>query len=147
MSKDSRHFLKPSRLHQGEAKILTWYAVIEENTPYEALFEPTFWASHAKDLDRGHWIVCEPDEGHYTAKLRVMSTGVGGVCVEEYYKKEWGKEEAPLSLLGDYEVKWAGPQHKWRVMRTKDNHVAAKGFENEAAANKWLADNIDQLQR
>lgn len=139
--------LKPSRLHQGEARIRYWYAIIEEGTPYEALFTPTFWASHAHQIEMGDMIRCEPDEGHYTADLRVQSVGLGGIKVEEYYKKDWKVADAPLSLMTDYKVEYAGPHHKWRVTRKADKHVEAKGFTNEAEANRWLATNAKRLQQ
>lgn len=147
-TRDIKQFhLKPSRLHQGEARIRYWYAIIEEGTPYEALFTPQFWASHKHLIEMGDWIRVEPDEGHYTADLRVMSVGVGGIKVEEYIKKDWKTSDAPLSLLSDYKVKFAGPHHKWRIERRSDKHVEATGFANEAEANRWLATNAKKLQQ
>lgn len=144
---ENRFFLKPSRLHQGEARIRYWYAIIEEGTPYEAVFKPEFWASHKHQFEIGDFIRCEPDEGHYTADLRVMSVGLGGVKVEEFVKKDWKVADAPLSLMTDYKVKFAGPHHKWRVERKTDKHIEATGFQNEAEANRWLATNAKKLQQ
>lgn len=137
--------LKPTRLHLGEAKIRTWFAEIEEGTPYEELFSPVYWDVHAPKFNIGDFIRVQPDDGSYTADLMVVGKGVGGVRIEEYYKKDWKKVEAPATLLSQYRVKWGGPHHKWRIERIADSHVEQSGFENETAANMWLAENLKAL--
>lgn len=137
--------LKPTRLHLGEAKIRTWFAEIEEGTPYEALFSPVYWDVHGYKFRPGDFIRVKPDDGSYTADLEVVGVGVGGVRVEEYYKKEWKKVEAPATLLSQYLVKYAGPHHRYRVERIADKHIEQAGFETETAANQWLAENLKAL--
>ena len=137
--------LKQSRLHTGEARIRWWFAIPEEGTPYDELFNPVYWDVHAYKFAPGDFIRVEPDEGTYTADLKVIGTGVGGVRVAEYYKKEWVKTEAPPSLASQYRVRYAGPHHRWRIERLVDNHIEQAGFENEAAANSWLAANLKSL--
>lgn len=137
--------LKQSRLHLGEAKIRTWFAEIEEGTPYDALFSPVYWDVHGYKFMVGDFIRAEPDDGSYTADLKVVGAGIGGVRIEEYYKKDWRKVEAPATLLSQYRVKFAGPHHRWRVERIADSHVEHSGFDNEGAANMWLAENLKAL--
>lgn len=137
--------LKESRLQQGEARIRYWFAIPEAGTPYKELFSPVYWDVHGWKFQPGDMIRVEPDEGHYTADLRVLSTGAGGTRVAEYYKKEWDADAAPDVLSDTYEVAWGGPHHKWRVMRKTDGQVESHGFEDEAAANRWLADNLKAL--
>jgi hypothetical protein len=139
------HKLKQTRLHQGEAKMRVWFASVEEGTPYEALFDPVYWDVHAYRFAVGDFIRVEPDEGHYTADLRVTGVGVGGVRVAEYYKKDWAKVDAPASLLSQYRVKYAGPHHRYRVERIADNGIEQANFESEAAANAWLSANLKAL--
>lgn len=147
MSEDKKplHKLKQNRLHQGESRMLTWFAEVEEGTPYEALFSPVYWDVHGYKFKVGHFIRVEPDDGTYTADLKVVGVGVGGVRVEEYYKKDWGKVEAPATLLSQYAVKYAGPHHRYRIERLADRHVEQTGFETETAANQWLAENLKAL--
>lgn len=137
--------LKQTRLHQGEAKIRWWYAIIEEGTPYEELFKPVFWDIHAYKFALGDFIRVEPDEGHYTADLKVVSTGVGGVRVQEYYRKDWGARQDTPAISTQYRTKWAGPHHKWRVERIADNHIEQSGFDTEAMATLWMAQNIKPI--
>jgi hypothetical protein len=138
--------LKPTRLHQGESKIRTWYAVIEEGTPYDEIFNPIYWDNHAAKFAIGDWIRITDDESTYDAELKVVSTGVGGVRVSEYFKKVWAKgSPKPEVLSSQYEVKWGGPQHKWRIVRVSDNHVESHSYESEADANKWLTANLNNL--
>jgi hypothetical protein len=136
---------KPTRLHIGEAKIRTWFAEIEEGTPYEALFDPIYWDVHGYKFQPGDFIRVEPDDGAYTADLKVVGVGVGGVRVEEFYKKDWRKIDAPATLLSQYRVKFAGPHHRWRVERIADGHVEQAGFQSETDANVWLAENLKAL--
>ena len=141
------HKLKQSRLHSGEARIRWWFAEIEEGTPYDKLFDPVFWDVHGYKFQPGDFILAKPDEGDYTAQLMVVGTGAGGVKIEEFYKKEHSTLAAPGTLASQYRVRYAGPHHKWRIERLADNNIESSGFENEAAANKWLADNLTALSR
>lgn len=143
------HKLKQTRLHLGESRIRWWFAVPEEGTPYEALFDPVYWDVHGFKFAHGDFIRVMPDEGHYTADLMVVGTGTGGVRVAEYFKKVWADSATASSepLISQYRVKYAGPHHKWRVERIADNHVEQAHFENETAANQWLADNLRALSK
>lgn len=143
--KKSLHKLKQTRLHLGEAKIRTWFAEIEEGTPYDELFNPVYWDVHGYKFSVGDFIRVEPDDGSYTADLKVVGAGVGGVRVEEYYKKDWNKVEAPATLLSQYRVRFAGPHHRWRVERIEDGHIEQANFETETSANMWLAENLKAL--
>lgn len=138
--------LKQGRLHQGETRMRTWFAVPEEGTPYEALFDPVYWDVHGYQFATGDMIRVEPDEGHYTADLKVVGIGVGGVRVAEYYKKDWVKAETPV-LVEQFRIRYAGPHHRWRVERLADGHVEQAGFENEIEANRWLAENLKSLNK
>jgi hypothetical protein len=140
--------LKQSRLHQGEAKLRWWSAEIEEGTPYEELFNPVYWDNHGYKFAPGDMIAAEPDEGHYTAWLKVIGTGTGGVRIAEFLKKTWGAAaKTPDAIVSQYRVKYAGPHHRWRVERIADSYVEQAGFENEVAANSWLADNLKALSK
>lgn len=139
------HKLKPNRLHQGEAKIQWWVAEIEEGTPYGALFDPVFWDNHGYKLVPRVRILCEPDEGHYEAELKVIGNGVGGVRVVEIRKSDFSKVE-PLQVIADqFRAKYAGPHHRWRVERVSDGHVEQPGFASEQDALTWLAANLKDL--
>lgn len=137
--------LKQSRMHPGESRLRWWFAEVEEGTPYEALFDPIYWDVHGYKLAIGDFIHVEPDEGHYTAQLRVSSSGAGGVKVQEFYRKEWTSVESPSALSDRYRVRFAGPHHRWRVERIADGHVEQAGFANESAANVWLGENLRAL--
>lgn len=139
------HKMKPSRFHLGESRIRYWYVIPEVSTPYEALFDPIYWDAVKHKLAIGDFIRVEPDEGHYTADLKVTSSGFGGIQVAEFYKKDWQKVEMPKKLSSLYETKYAGPHHKWRVERVADGAIMEKGFESDAEANKWLSVNVKAL--
>lgn len=137
--------LKPTRLHLGESKIRWWFAEVEEGTPYDELLGSIYWDVHAYKFRPGDFIHIEPDDGSYTAQLKVIGVGVGGVRVAEFYKKDWTKVEAPASLMSQYRVRYAGPHHRYRVERLADGNVEHSGFESESAANVWLAENLKAL--
>lgn len=140
--------LKPTRLHLGEAKIRQWAAEIEEGTPYEALFDATYWDVHGYKFAMYDEIRCIPDEGNYIAWLVVTGTGgVGGTRVQEISKIAIGATQQAPTLASQYRIKFAGPHHKWRVERIADSHVEATNFENEVSAQQWLADNLKALSK
>lgn len=137
--------LKQSRLHMGESRIRWWFAVVEEGTPYEELFKPEYWDVHSYKFAIGDMIDCVPDEGSYRAWLEVVGAGVGGIRVEEFYKKDRGKIASPASLTSQYRVKWAGQHHKFRIERISDGNIEASGYASEAEANAWLSANLKAL--
>ena len=49
-------------MRPGEARILWWFAEIEEGTPYTALFDPVCWDNHGYKLKTGHRILAQPDD-------------------------------------------------------------------------------------
>jgi hypothetical protein len=139
--------LKPTRLHPGEARILWWYAEIEEGTPYEALFDPVYWDNHGYKLKTGNRILAAPDEGHYEAEFLVVGNGVGGVRIVEVRKLDLSKIQ-PAPLIADqYRIKYAGPHHRWRVERVADNGIEQSGFGSESDASIWLAENLRALAK
>ena len=123
-----------------------WRCVPEAGTPYAALFKPEYWSAVAESMALGDWIIVEPEDSNYTARLRVRSKGLGGIRVEEYDCKQWDRTEAPESLMEYFKVEWAGPVHKWRVVRLSDNDIRKHGFPSESEANAWLAENEKRLQ-
>ena len=144
---ETTYKLKGSRLEMGMEgqRMRSWLAVPEAGTPYEALFNPVYWDIHGYKFAPGDMIRVEPDEGHYTADLRVVASGVGGVRVAEYYKKDWDKVSAPATLASQFRVRHAGPHHMWRVERIADGHIEQAHFQNESLANSWLAENLKEL--
>lgn len=139
--------LKQTRLHAGESKIRWWYAEIEEGTPYKKLFDPIYWDVHGYKFQIGDFIMCEPDEGDYSATLRVRSIGVGGIRIVEHAKVEYEKRDMPVSLSSQYEVKFKGSHNKYCVIRLVDKHTESSGHPTESDANRWLADNLKALSK
>ena len=146
MPRETVQKLKPSRMHAGESRIRWWYANPEEGTSYQTLFDPVYWDTVGYQLEIGDFIQVVPDELNYIAWLHVISKGIGGVTIIEFYKKNIEEvESAGISLHDYYRIKYAGPHHKWRVERKTDGHVERHGFTNENDANKWLALNAAAL--
>lgn len=141
--------LKQSRMQLGleGIRMRIWFVVPEAGTPYGALFDPAYWEPVRHMLSIGDFLRIEPDEQHYTADLKVLSTGAGGVQTAEYFRKEWPKVEMPAALTSRYRVRHAGPHHRWRIERISDGHVEQSGFVSEAEAHKWLTANIKALEQ
>jgi hypothetical protein len=140
--------LKPSRMHQGEARIRKWVVNPEEGTPFEALDEPMYWASIEYMLEVGDFIQVIPDERNYIAEFWVVEKGIGGIVVHLLWKTDIVlKGKGGVSMYDNYRVKFAGPHHKWRIERIMDNHVAKTGFSTENEANKWLGINAGALTK
>jgi hypothetical protein len=144
MTKDYK--LKTSRVHIGESKIRWWEAYPEEGTPYKELFKPEYWSFNDFKFENDDMIRVIPDEHNYMAWLWVVSAGTGGTKVIEVMKKDLPKDAVePVSVKELFEVKWAGPHHKYRVQRKSDDHIERANFGSEAEANTWLAENTKAL--
>lgn len=123
--------------------------VLERGTPYEAVFQPSFWANIVKraKMQPGQSIRLLNDEMTVFADLIVLDVGTNWAVVGEYYKRsgdELLKSRPPSAAASRYRVEFNGPLDKWRVLRD-DNQVVKAGFENKVQADQFMADHQRRL--
>lgn len=154
------------RLHTNDFKegasgfgLRIWVARPAHGVPAEAVFDPGFWvnAVQRNDVKPGDRIEVLAQDGSYDLDLRALEIGPtpnSPLWVRVRVLRSWpdaaleGMTAAPAarpSLSTSVEemvVEFAGPSHKWRVVRKSDRAVLAHGFaskEDAQAAMKKAA--------
>jgi hypothetical protein len=138
-AKKQRFVLPKGALLGGDFARTRYTAVIPYGTPFEEILEPEYWAFHGNVLRAGDHIECEEQGGAYYAHLQVRQTGINAVHVREVYSKRFETDalEEPEAM---FDVKWAGPAAKYRVIRTSDGKVIKEGIEDKSVAFREAKD-------
>lgn len=123
-------------------------ATPEVGTPIEEVLKPEYWAHVAQKAKVGDIIEILPEDGAWFVqalvvacskihlKLHVISKTVINEAKAE--KKDDKKDEP-------FRIEFKGPQRKWAIIRSKDATYVKDGFDDRAAADKWLEDNQKDL--
>lgn len=135
--------LSPNRLATAEFAHTTWVAAPESGTPPEAMLDPKFWAHYSvhpsMQMNTGDIILVKPEDGTFFQELMVRERFRGGVKVVQLrlvqLDKAENSDEDP-----DYEVKYSGPNMKWRVIRKAGKVALVEGLANRDTARAWLLD-------
>lgn len=121
-----------------------WDHTPEHGVRFDDLLEPAYWANVAKRLNfngkgRGGIIQVVAADYSYAGRLLVVDVGHLSARVRklDYTSFDGPVEQAPKATDG-YEVKWAGNNYKWRVIRKLDNEPIQSGLPDEFAARDWL---------
>lgn len=137
MSEAKAVALHASRFKSAEHVREVWDVVPDTGTPFEALLQPDYWVHIAKYLKPWSRIEVRAEDGSYFAELIVRESGRLFAVVDVLRKVELGKAKTPAVTDPEFTVEYAGPHHKWRVIRSKDKTVMEKGFETKEAAELW----------
>lgn len=140
----SKRKIHPARFKLAEHVVNTHCIVVEAGVPFEALSDPAYWSHIANRLLPGDEIKVRTDDGAYAATLYVKDVAHQAARVVPVWHLSLA-EVAELPANADYEVEWAGPHHKFRIIRKKDKVVIQSGFENKPAALAAMAGHIRQM--
>ena len=118
---------------------------LERGTPYEAVWEPSFWANFAmwKKIQPGQTVHVSNDEQSFFAVLKVLDCGRNWAVMGQFHfvsRDAMVRARPPLKQRPKHIVQWAGPIDKFRVLREADNAVIKTGFDSELAATTYVAD-------
>lgn len=136
--------IHPTRFKLAEIVVNTHCVVVEAGTPFDALKEPSYWSHVARMLRPGDEIKVRADDGAYAAHLFVKDVAHQSALVVPLWHLDLSKVEE-LQTADEYEVEWAGPHHKFRVIRKKDKTVIQSGFDNKQAAIAHMAGHIRSM--
>jgi hypothetical protein len=130
--------LHTTRFHKTADTVRTVrFVSLPEGVPLESLLVPEAWAHVGKFMQPRDIIEVWPDDGSFRAELVVRDCGQLWAKVEVLSRKDFGEVESK-SDDPQYEVVYAGPHHKHRVVRVSDKEVIRHGFETKDAAQDWL---------
>jgi hypothetical protein len=140
----SNPMLSPGRLqpfaHRNQIHNLT----AEENTPFEAVLDPQYYAHLAPKLRMYDEIRVTTDEGAYYARLLVLAVGQTWAKVRklEFFDLMESESAAPADPMNPYYVKFRGPVLKWSMLRRADNAVIREGMETRGEAERYMGDHV-----
>jgi hypothetical protein len=143
----SKKKIHPSRLKLVAHVVNDWSVVAEAGTPYEAVRDdPAYWAHIASKLRPGDIIHVRTDDSAYYARLYVRAAEKLAARVIELEFKDFSKLSAETLPAGnEFEVEWAGPHHKYRIVRTKDRVAVQTGFDNKERAIEAMVTHVKTM--
>lgn len=141
--------LQARRLSLIEYARNTHHCVPEAETPIEALLDPAYWSGVSMQLKPRDHIEVDAQDGSYFVKLRVIDCGRTFAKVHVLERHEF-KDAAPTGKappVSEFDVKWAGPHAKWRVVRMSDGAILKDKFETMQSGQEWLIENQGSFTR
>lgn len=138
-----------SRFQLAEQVVQNWAVMVEEGTTVDDLLKPEFFTHVAPALRPFSKIFVLTDDGSYYAELLVRNAGrTWANCVLlSHIDLSQIIDAVPPTAAASYKVAYAGPHHRYRVVRLSDNTVISKEHFDEAAAQAWLVDHIKAIAR
>ncbi len=124
----------------------TFVARPATGTTIEDVLDENYWSHVAKKVNPHDIIEVVPEDGSFYAKLLVTSRG--GLWVRVAKLECVSLIAAPVAAkkpVDGFEIGWAGPNDKWRVVRKGDKMVVGKNFTSREDADKWLNDHIKEI--
>lgn len=120
----------------------------EAGTPIEHLSRPQFWANIAQRLKPGDNIIAMPDCMSWRAELTVWDVGQGWAFVAPRGALASRPDFSDLPGLAseEFEVSYAGPIKKHRVVRKSDKVEVKSGLATPEEARRWVADHVKALK-
>ena len=136
----SKRKILPARF-KAEAQVANdWSAVVEAGTAFDQVKDdPAFWSHVQRFVRVGDIIHVRADDGAYYARLYVRATGAQGLTVEVLEYHDFSKLKTVSDDDAEFDVEWAGPHHKFRIVRKADKAVVQSGFDTKPAAIAAMA--------
>lgn len=124
----------------------THHCEAEAGTPIEVLTDPKYWANVSGRLRPRDHIEVDAADGSYFVKLRVLDCGrlFARVAVLEKHEFKNADPTGKPPETGEFEVKWAGPSAKWRVVRVADKAPMSENHESRDSADSWLKNHLKE---
>lgn len=127
--------LLPARFKAAVQVSNDWSAVVEAGTPFDQIKDDQAFWSHVQRVIRvGDIVNVRADDGAYFARLYARAVGAQGVKVEVLEYHDFSKLESVTDETDDFKVEWAGPHHKFRIVRVADAVVMQSGFNDKPTA-------------
>lgn len=132
--------LATNRIKQAEYVRNIWHVTPEQDVPFDTLLDPKYWAHVSAQFKPCDRIEVNAEDGSYFAELIILDAGRLFAKVQVLRKVELKAVVVSGAISDEYEVKWAGPSAKWRVLRKADNAPLKEGFTDRAGAEGWLVE-------
>lgn len=123
-------------------------ATVEAGVTLDDCLAPEFWMHVADKLRPSDKIFVYAADQSFYAELLALSVNRVEARVALIHHVDLSKATNGEELgaeLAKYDVSWAGPANKFRIVHKASKDVVKDGFDNEAAARTWLiSDHLTQ---
>jgi hypothetical protein len=108
-----------------------------EDTPADIL-DPKYWVHVSRNLKPGDKVEVLAETREWYAEGIVLEAGSFGAKIAFTVEPLRLTNDAKVEQADEYEIKWAGPSAKYRVIRKKDNQVLKDQCQSQEEAASWI---------
>jgi hypothetical protein len=116
----------------------TWHVTPRTGDGPKDLLDPKYWVHVARNLKPGDKIEVLSEAREWYAEAVVLSAGQFGAKVAFTLDPIRLENSAETEEPEGYEVKWAGPSVKWRVIRKSDGQIVREDLQSREEAATWI---------
>lgn len=139
--------LGPGRFELAEQARNIWRVNPEEDTPLEAVLEPSYWARYINRLRPYDIIEVINDQATYFARLIVLQVDITTAIVKELEHYELVSDiEMPAEASARYEYKWRGPRGH-SIIDRETQAVVQENLASKEAATEWIREHMKMVAR
>lgn len=135
----------PAAFRQAEHEVQRWLVYADPTAEVKHLEDPKYWANVAYLLRVPAELVIWAEDGTWKKWATVHACDRNWAKVTVDMEFDYGRQSAKIEDP-DMKVEWAGPMHKWRVIRT-DGEVLSKDHQTKELAQEWMRNHRLALER
>lgn len=115
-----------------------WHVTPRPEDSPEEMLDPMYWVHVARNMKIGDRIEAVAETREWFAEAIVLDVGSWGAKISFIHGPVKLTNDAEIAAPDEYDIKWAGPTAKFRVIRKSDNKVLKEGNETKEAAAQWV---------
>ncbi|PAQ00908.1 hypothetical protein LRP31_25465 [Mesorhizobium mediterraneum] len=115
-----------------------WHVTPRPEDGADCITDPLWWVHVSRLLKPGDKIEVLSENREWYAEGIVLDAGIWGAKVALTHGPMTLANEAKVEPADEYEIKWAGPSAKFRVIRKKDNRVLKEECQSKEEAAAWV---------
>lgn len=127
-----------NRMQSAEYARNSWHVTPATGDKPDELLDPKYWVHVCKSLKACDRIEVLSEDRTWYGEAIVLDAGTWGA------KVAWSVGPVPLvnsatvESVEDFEVKWAGPSARYRVIRKADGRVLKEQCQTQEEATTWI---------
>ena len=140
--------MRPNGVKFAEHVRQHYHATPEAHHTKDDVLKYEYWKHYSRNFKPGDKVDLHWQDNSCYAEVVILHADQFGAKV--YYvlgpvQMDNGAQEKTPESSGEYAYEWAGPSHKYRIIRISDSEVVAKGLETKEAANQEIANLLKAL--
>lgn len=143
----SREPLNSTRMSSAEYQRTVWRVTAEKGTTIEEVQNPRYWSTVAVQIKPMDLIDITTDDMAWYAQLLVVAADRTWAKVVLIMHKELVASDLKANVTDEYEVEFAGPHLKHRIIRKRDRAVIKDKISLLVDANRELASYLETIRK